>query len=265
MKRRWILLGIVVSVNLLLECAAIATEPFHGPGRLVGYVVIAIPPSHGSLLGFWAALGGRATPWRLVVVTVGAVVVMRLLASANFGPVGPEMLVFLLLLQTGVVSLVLMIARFLGAELTDALRPDAAAPVAPDRQWIQFSLGSLLSWTTAVAVLLATLHYLPRKALEELTSGPDGGAILAAILGAGTLIALGAVWITLGARWPVGRYILLFLASGIGIAVMSIVIGSDEVGTISIFCVTQIVCVTGSLWLVRLAGYRLIWRRRVRL
>lgn len=264
MKRRWILLGIVVSVNLLLECAAIGTEPFVGPHWLISYAVIAIPASHGSLLGFWAALGGRATPWRLVVAAVGAVAAMRLLAQSELMSDEPAMFVFLLLLQMGVVSLVLMIARFLGAELTD-VRPDAAAPVAPDRQWIQFSLGSLLSWTTAVAVLLATLHYLPRTAFEDFFSDPAQIAILAAILGAGTLIALGAVWITLGVRWPVGRYILLFLSSGIGIVVMSIVIGSDEVHTISIFCVTQIVCVTGSLWLVRLAGYRLIWRRRVRL
>lgn len=46
---------------------------------------------------------------------------------------------------------------------------------------------------------------------------------------------------------------------------LMLLLGPNELKSLLPFCVGNVVPLVGSLWLVRLAGYRLIWRRRVRL
>lgn len=263
MKRRWLLIGLVVAANVLAALVFALYEPMGGPETWTYYALAGMQPSHGSLLGFWAALGGKATPWRLVVAVVGVTAWVSVLEKFDAGH-GDDAAIWgtVLLMQMGLVSVLLMVARFLGVELTDTLASEPAQTSEPAGQWVQFTLRALLSWTTALALLLGSLHYLPKPPLREIA---DNIAVLAAILCGGALIALGAIWITLGARWAPARYVVLGLSGGVGIGLMYAVLGPGETLVLSVFCVAETVWLVGSLWLVRLAGYRLVWRRRVRL
>ena len=120
-----------------------------------------------------------------------------------------------------------------------------------------------MSWTTAVAVLLATLHYCPKELLEFVFAEP---LFLVGFLLSNALIALGALWIALGVRWPAVRIVVLMVTSIAGVTIFRLATGySTEAWEIVTYFVAQAVYLVGSLWLVRLAGYRLVWRRRVRL
>jgi len=174
--------------------------------------------------------------------------------------------VFVLFMTTCIAGILLMGARFLGAELRVTNDADAVGGPNPKRQWIQFSLRSLISWTTALALLLGSLHYLPGEQLRQiLFSDSQSIAILGVILSGSALIAFAAIWITLGTRWLPARYFVLALAGAAAILWMYLVLGPNELETLLPFCLGQVGWMVGSLWLVRLAGYRLIWRRRVRL
>ncbi len=253
--RRWILFGSLVAFVVLGEAVAMWIEPSSDP---VMVALCAVAPSHGSLLALWAALAGRATPWRFVIAFIAGLLWMwvMLLCDADgavlWGCVG--------IIQMVVLSVLLMAARLFGAELAGTLDDDVPLTVEVDRPWVQFSLRSVFSWTTAVAVLLSTLHYFPTEALGEVLVEPFVGAT---IIGGGVLIALGALWIALGARWPVARWFVLGLAAAVaGIGIFA-ALGFHEGPELVVFLGSQIALVTGSFWLIRLAGYRLVWRRRV--
>ena len=265
-KRRWLLIGLVVAANVLAALVFALYEPWWGTVTWSYYALAGMQPSHGSLLGFWAALGGKASPWRLVVAVVGLTAWVSVLEKSDAGRGGDAAIWgTVLLMQMGLVSVVLMVARFLGAELTDTPAGEPANTSEPAGQWVQFTLRALLSWTTALALLLGSLHYLPKPPVRKIVSDPEGIAVLAAILCGGALIALGAIWITLGTRWPPARYVVLGLSGGVAIGLMYAVLGSGQAWEIGVFCVAETLWLVVCLWLIRLAGYRLVWRRRVRL
>jgi len=81
----------------------------------------------------------------------------------------------------------------------------------------------------------------------------------------GVATALGALWIGLGARWPAIRVVSLGLTAAAGVTILALLIDTAEVWECMAYCFFQAAYLVGSLWLVRLAGYRLVWRRRVRL
>ena len=228
------------------------------------FCLLALMPTHGSLLASWAALGGKASPWRLVVAIVGVLIWIRCQPE----PRGGEDLavwIFVLFVTMCFLSALLLIARFFGAELTDA-PADGRQPLArPEGRWEQFSLGALLSWTAALAVLLGSLHYIPHDGVLEVFDNVEACVILAAIVGGTSLIALAAIWITLGTRWPGARYVLLLLTAVVAVGVLYLAVDGTDFTELAIFCAAQVFWTAGSLWLIRLAGYRLIWRRRVRL
>jgi len=293
MKRRWLLIGSVVAVTAVIDLVIIPwVGPWHDVPDWLGFTMFAMAPCHGSLLAVWIALGGRATPWRLVAAVLG---VAGWLWVLNWFPDSDgysritqlELLTVILAAEMFLLSGLLMLARLLGLELTNTLRggrpsgplvlarpsglePDDASHGDPtqavaddDGQWVQFSLRTLMSWTTAVAVLLSTLRYCPWRLVEDVFRDPS---ILAAILGGSVITALGALWIALGVRWPVVRIVVLAVTSIAGVAILQLTVGSGEdLGGIVTFFVAQAVYLVVLLWLVRLAGYRLVWRRRVRL
>ena len=260
MRKRWILIGLVVGIAVLGEAAIVGID---GTSPYVGEVLFgAMLVSHGSLLAFWAALGGRATPWRLVLAVVGMVTWMR---APEFLSAGENDVTwfFVGLVVLGLVSLTLLIARFLGLELTDIQAADADLPPPPDGRWEQFSLRSLFSWMAALAMILGALHYFPRRQIIVLFSDLDVPLRFAAIVGGSALIALSAVWLTLATRWTAMRYVVAVSVGVVAIVTLNLVFGPSDEAEIVTHCLGQIFYMAGSLWLVRLAGYRLIWRRRV--
>ncbi|MBN2476758.1 MAG: hypothetical protein JXB62_19260 [Pirellulales bacterium] len=267
MQRRWVPIGCMVAVNVAAQllCCLCVIERIHGQAEWIHYSLLAVFPAHGILLAVWASLGGRANPWRLVVAVVGLVAWVRLSASLQRPGPGSLALTFLLFVATCLGSILLMTVRFLGAELTGDATEGATRESPVEGRWEQFSLRSLLSWTAATAIVLGSLHYLPSDAIGDLISSVEALGVLAAILGGNALIGLGAIWITLGTRWSRARYAGWAAAAVVAVALMFLALGSGEMYALSVFCIAQVVWITASLWAVRLAGYRLIWRRRVRL
>ena len=211
MDRRRRLIGLVVAINVVAGLSFWTLHHLHGVEGWFYVSLLGMLPSHGSLLATWAVLGGKANPWRLVAAVVGVVVWMR--ALEKFCP-GDYPLIWAptLFMTMCLLSVLLMVIRFLGAELTVASGADAAGGLKPKQQWFQFSLRSLLSWTTALALLFGSFNYLPKKLLLLVLSFPDATIFLGAIIPGSALIACGAIWITLGTRWPPARYIVLILA-----------------------------------------------------
>lgn len=164
-RRRWLLIGVVVGVATLID-VVLLPRAGHAAPTWLEILMASFAPGQGSLLGIWAALGGKATPWRLVAGFVGA--------GACIWMLGQPDLVFwacILLVQMVAMSALLFPARLLGLELADDFRHRSAGSSAPDGQWVQYSVRSLLSWTTACAVLLATCHYLPEGFFSDLFRG----------------------------------------------------------------------------------------------
>jgi hypothetical protein len=265
MKRRWLLIGLVVTVNVSAGLSIALFDPTDGAVTWLNVALVALLPGQGTLLGIWAALGGKATPWRLVAAVVGVAGCVRLMQAID-----PQnqtgTWIFIAFAQMVPVATLLMVAHFLGTELTVPSAFHPPQPGEPHPRWAQFSLRSLFSWTTAMALLLGSLHCLLGESLRWMFRDPEFISDLAAILCSGTLIGLGAIWLALGTRWPPARHAVLLVTTLSAIGVLCLRPGlSEEVEFVLVHCSAQVSWVIGSLLLVRLAGYRLVWRRRVRL
>lgn len=152
-------------------------------------------------------------------------------------------------------TLLFLLVRALGVEILDP----SACPAIAERWRFQFSLASLFEWTTALAVLLGVFHYLPMQGLLRVLSQSEAVVCIAG----NSLIVFGAIWAILGTRYPLVRYLMLVLGCGIPV-VISVLMDAPFWEAFLLF-VTEAVWITGSLWLVRAAGYRLLWRRRITL
>ena len=256
LKRRWLLIGLVVGVAALID-VVLLPQPRRGAPDWVDLLMFSVAPSQGSLLGLWAALGGKATPWRLVAGFAAAVACIWALGDSDLA-----FWACVLLVQMVAMGALLLVARLLGLELADDFRHDSAGESTAEGQWVQYSVRSLLSWTAACAVLMSTFHYLPKEPLGEFF---QDAAIGAAIVVSSLAVAVGALWVTLGSRWPAGRIAGQGLAPVVGTIALWLVVGSrGGLWEFVAFCLFQAAYLVGSLWLVRVAGYRLVWRRRGR-
>ena len=217
--------------------------------------------AHTSLAAIWMAYGGRWTPWLALALVVAIVCWLQFLSVVDrgFSRENSTTTAILFLLQATAIVAALGAARMAGVRLVVVGRS-----VLPDeslvwRPRLQFSLGYLMSWVTAVAVALGSMSYV----LEYryiLPSFRDQWAPLAALSLGDAAIALGALWMVLGARTPALRTIVLCLAALATLAVwyLAIGLGEDWIG-VSILLV-QILWLLASLAVVRVAGYRLVWR-----
>ena len=250
-SRKWI--SALLTVQVLVSVTALMAFE-HGPGDIVQMLAISVPFAQGSLLGIWAAMGGRPGPWRLVAAAlalVGAAKVTEAITSD-----GEVVLCFFLLAQLFSTSLPLFLLRFLGLDLIRP-RDDVRVAQAPT---LQFSLRSLLEWTTAVAVLLGTLPMLPEEAYMMMSMS-DLAFVMGVFVPMG-LLAVAAAWAGLGA----GRLWVRLLALGIAGPIMAIVTELVKPGAWPGWVCLLFACWTtwtvASLWVFRLAGYRLTRRAR---
>ncbi len=266
MTRRILLVGLVVVVSVLAEMLLLWADPFNGRPSAVGYILVGMIPTHASLLAFWAAFGGRATPWRLVIGLWVAVAIAWI--GMDYCGGSNEELWILLPMQIVPAAVIFFIVRFLGAELRCDGPEETTESVDPRQQWLQFSIGSLFSWTAAVALVLGMASYLPDSILREfrqIASRMDTIVIFSAICLGATLIALGAMWVTLGSRWTPARSAVLLTTGIIAGISLTLAVDMDEPSGLLTFCCAEVVWMTASLLPLRRAGYRLVWRRRVRL
>jgi len=259
-QRRWLLLGIVVLAALAVDGGTVYVlqQPIPEPEWL-GIAIFAAVLGQASMLALWAALGGRPGPWRMTAA-IGALAALAGGLYTRRALDGIGFLGYVALTQLAVASVLLTAGRLWGLELRDAAaQNDATAELG--RPWFQFPIRAIMSWTAAVAVLLAVFHYLPLEPFRDLFRE---WAVGVAIFASSALVAVGTFWIALGARWSTARYAVLLAATIGAIVWLYIAVQEDSaLWQFVVFFLTQIVYIAASLWLVRLAGYRLAWRRRV--
>jgi hypothetical protein len=265
MQRRQLLLGLLILAHVALN--ALAVSPV---GELYESVLLSVlPASQGSLLAVWAVLAGKPAPWRLAGAT--ALVALSVWWTTLSPEVDPSCTDFQSWatwcgLQMVAASVPLLIGRFAGMRIA-AVPLDDSGGGAADPAWrAQFSIRSLLEWTAGLAVLLGVSPYLwywspsPKPFRWDL--------ILLVFHTCYAFVALAAIWVALGRRCFATRAILLVLAVAGGAsaveAAFCALTGARKFDVLSDF-LFHALWLVGSLWLVRVAGYRLIWRGRVTL
>jgi hypothetical protein len=251
--RRRILIGLVVGVNALAAAGCPLLLAEHPRSEDLEALLVAEAVGQGSLLPIWAALGGKRTPWRFAGA-VAAIAALTLLLQ-KFLP-GPDAQVwgYFLLAQMIGTSVPLLLLRFFGLRVSRV--PAEEVPRQAFR--LQFSLRSMLEWTAAVAVLCGMLQVMPegfRRAFVSIRWYEPACAF--AVFGG--LAALW-LWVALGARWLGARLILLGFTLPMAGIVLASLGGPAGASTVFLLPVALAVWLLGSLWVVRLAGYRLRWR-----
>ena len=251
MKR--FLIPSLVIVHLLLH--ALAVWPVMQDRLFVGgwtdyflYPLFMLGPSQGALLAVWIALGRRGTPWRVALAAIGTVAYLVCFHHAD-----DEWLAMMIGEMAFMVAL-LLCARLTGLELT---RSEQQPSVRPR---FQFFIRDMLAWTTALAVVLsagqvvvlyewypAYFHYAVGESLV--------------VVGILSFVALVSLWAALGQRWFVVRVILPPAAVGAGAAIPASLF-PHSIWFSAMMLGLMAVWITGSLLVVRWAGYGLSWQWR---
>ena len=255
-KRRWILIGSLLGVTLLVDLGIVVLlDPRDGP-TAIEIFCLALVCSQGSLLAVWAAFGGKPTPWRMVAAILVCLPCLWLCSPYP----DAQILALILLGQTIVSSAAFWGLRLAGVGVTRVSGEDSARDPAAGGRRLQFSLRWLLEWTTGVAVLLGMLHYLPEDFSDELFLQREPWII---IFAPGTVVAVVALWTALGTRWlglriTVAGVIVLTAAISLWLY-----ISFEDLWEFCFFFVSQALWIIGSLAVFRAAGYRLSvrWKR----
>jgi len=172
----------------------------------------------------------------------------------------PLLLLSHLLLQLLMMTLFLMCVRLAGVSLVDGSSLDSVQKSEGSGFTFQFSVRRLLSWTTALGVLLATLRCISKDFwFFPSADGPMQILILIVINFPITLVCL---WAGLGTRRPVVRYTALVLLVAAGVLATMLIIRVDSFAPAALWCALPALWMLGSTWLIRFAGYRVVWRRR---
>lgn len=212
-----------------------------------------------SLAAIWIAYGGKWRPWLALALVVGVVCWLRLVSPAlpDTSPEYSMIMSVYFLLQATVIVAALGIAGTAGVSVV-APPPRAFSVEAMDRRpRLQFSLGYLLAWVTAMAVALGSLGTV----LDYREIPPwfrDNWAECATFSVGNAAIALAALWFMLGVRTAMLRTIVLCLTALATSAVWHFAFAPPpDVWIIPSIVLTQILWLLASLAAVRVAGYRL--------
>jgi len=240
--------------------AGIAMAASRAPSDLVGAVAAALAVAQGCLLGAWVAFGGRPTPWRLAGATVALVVGNIILHPDPHGRGDPSY-AFIVLVQVLGTSVPLLAVRLVGLEIVRSL-PDGSKPVV---YRFQFSLRGLLEWTAGAAILLGIVPRLS-DGFRDLFLPGNWQAVNWQALGIFAidgLVAVAALWVALGVQRTAVRLGVL-AASGVSLAIF---LASERAPASWVVAFPLLVAalLLGSLWVFRGLGYRLVWRRSLRL
>ncbi|MEE8451362.1 MAG: hypothetical protein V3R99_05580, partial [Thermoguttaceae bacterium] len=255
--RRCLILGAIAVIHVLVG-VMLDLGLLGGRGNdLVQIVFYSFVPCQGSFLGFWAAFGGKASPWRFVIAVVFAVA----WCWSGIGPRDGWLWSFIRLDLMFLVGSLLLGLRFVGLGLS---RGDTC--LSSDKRYrIQFSLRSMLGYTTAIAILLGLFHYLPQQFLTtagRMHTEADVAPVFGLIVGAGVFIAVVSLWISMSQPSMVLRIVVPIVVAGVCTVMAELILPEHERWALALLFYCQTILLIASVWPVRLAGYRLIWRRR---
>ena len=219
-------------------------------------VVWALQLSQISLAAVWLGLGKGPFPLRLggTVIAVG---LWSWLLSGLPKAGSVDQWAVLLAVQTVTVSVPLLVVRSLGLELSD---PSSAAESDDDEDRsprFQFSIAYLLGWMTTTAVVLSTVQCIVPEGSLPLDMVLN--ASLAIFLAGRALIALTAVWAALGTRGPAVVIVAPVVAGAVSYGALRV--AAPDFGGGTALCAAlhllEVLLLFGSLWVFRVAGYRL--------
>ena len=232
-----------------------ASFPFSGLCLLC-----ALHNSQISLLAIWLGLGRTAGLWRLA----GTLLAVAAWSYLMTGPIGllRDWAVYPLV-QAFAVGTPLLAARVCGLQLADGEAP----LLGPGR--FQFSILYLLGCTTALAVILSTLHYIARVWVPVLSIIRRPNEVVLPVGSA--IMAIVGLWATLGTRWTAAggspwptACVLVFGMQGM---LLGVLLRIAPFRRCSPFCafwrcspVWSALSLVASLLVFRVAGYRLSWR-----
>lgn len=264
MKGSRVLIWLLLLATVLVDCVALC---MFGTGRLpqmewphpVLSVLFALPFSQVGLAAIWVGLGVPSAPWRL---TGGFLVVVcwSIALAATLGndvPAGYTSTHWtaLLLGQTLAILIPLSIARPSGVRLAGTPATDPRRGSAAERTPWQFSLGYLLAWITAVAIVLGMVQYTIRY--ELLPRAPIAWVEIGILSVSHGGIALSLLWIMLGTVRPTLQIAmpcsltLLFVGGSFWLAC-----DSGFRSALGMLFFGDALLLVGSLWVLRVAGYR---------
>lgn len=254
-----------VLVDLVAVLKAAAGSGGFGLPPLSFFVVLCLPMSQVCLLAAWAALGRTPAPWRAVGLILPLALWSFIMGSLLERPIPDALSVpnrmtsrwtFLLLLETAGAVALLGIARAAGLHVTAAAdRAQTGREPTPRR--LQFSLLYLFGWLTAAAMVLAGLGYTFSPSQLALEAEDWRHSVSVAAINVGMLLAV--LYAALGTRHWLLRWLVALVAMMLGAGVAWLWLGYELLGAIVVGCTAA--WIMGSLAVVRVAGYRLAWRR----
>jgi len=231
-----------------------------GGPRLDGVVFLALTISQANLLAIWVALGQTPLPWRLA----GAALAIGFLGGLepvfnyrNEGPAGVALVVAILLVHAVAVVAGSCILRLAGVILVSTTHPTGVEGQARRKSPFQFPLRRMFAWMTSTAVVLAVFRcmvdYAPPRDL------PNWSSLLVASV-ADAALALTAAWAVLGTWHPALGMLTLGATTAAVIGVNYHWAELTPLFDCSVFVLLQVLWSLASLAVVRVAGYRLVWR-----
>ncbi len=264
-QRRLLVILLIVATGLvdLGIVAPFANPDAASPEFRVGLtgLLIGLAISQVNLLVALIAWGAVSLRWGLLGVVLASVCLgglARLLFGPHFvGGTDTRTAVMVILLGQAATTLVLAsIARALGSRIVTT--GSSSGPIdGIERPRFQFTLGRMFAWITSTAVILGILRYTMHY--QTIAALPFGrGLVVACLIHA--VLTLLAGW-TLLAVNPLSTGILLLgVLTAIVLPIEQSLAGGhwDEVAELVL---PQFVWLLAAMVVLRVAGYRLVWRR----
>jgi hypothetical protein len=267
MKTTRLLIGLLLLATVLVDGVVVSIvlslgKLFQDPRALFWiFVLVALALAQSSLAAIWAGFGRRSIAWRAMALVLTITAWSRLMPWV-INPSTPNRLAtewaVLLLAQTIIVFAGVIMARLAGVRVVSATEALPAANDADRHARFQFSLAYAFSWIIAVAVILGVLQYALYR--QHVPPDADFWLSLAALSVAHALMAMAALWTALGTRWAAVRVFVLCATTLAAHAAHTYVWEEILVG--ATVCVVQVSWLLGSLWVIRVAGYRLVRQGR---
>ena len=205
--------------------------------------------------------GAGLTPSPLRMLgAIGVIIAWGFVFNSRNGP-SVEDVIIVLMIPFATISVCLLLARWRGLHCVDTF--DLVSRVESDRRPWQFSISSLLAWTTVLAIILGVFKWLGFLASVP---HPHLRTAEVLILGPGlALVAFAAIWMALGARSPIRRTPALVLAEAVSIGAVCLIESphSLDLAIVAWFMILDAVFLVGSLLVFRMVGYRVRWRKRL--
>lgn len=250
------LIFILCGFHLVLLLPFALSDDFSGDG-IVELVFVAAVFDTSILLSVWIGLGGRISPWRLVVLVVLGmpVVYVGSMMESNFARDVPVMIFFFMLS----ISSVLLTLRFIGWQMRRVRHPgrlrawrevlrrrkEADRSATGARPAVQFTLQGMIAWTVAWAVVLGSLSILWEIFDHEFGADSESFWILSWF----ALFSAIALWTACGIGFAPLRFVVFMLAIVIGCTTID---GGEEV--FPFFCIWTLLLLS----LIRVAGFRFL-------